>query len=327
MARWDGMGRIGGYGAALAMTPYLVIKISWVVGALFGLLPTGGDATLAEWVVLNGATVVMAGVGIALALALVRPWGMRIPGPPLALAAWVGAGFLVSVLPFAVVGSLLGSDDAEPDGAADGPAATDPGGDAGATLPAWEAGLIQAGFVGMGLGLALALPGYLRRRWPTAFAGRLGDGPGRSSVRWAIRSAIAAGAVPGAVWLYWAAGGTAGLAHPDRRDTAWYLLTALGAWWALAAVAAGWAVAAGRPAGTPRWVPLALGWLGSGSLFAWSGWKLPLTLYVALARPDDTVPPEHPAVAVALYGVAITAGAGLLRALVDAARPRDRPPG
>jgi hypothetical protein len=313
------------------MTPYLVIKISWVVGALFGLLPTGGDATLAEWVVLNGATVVMAGVGIALALALVRPWGMRIPGPPLALAAWVGAGFLVSVLPFAVASSLLGSGDDEPGGAADGTAAADPGRDDGAALPAWEAGLIQAGFVGMGLGLALALPGYLRRRWPAAFAGRLGDGPGwpavRPAVRWAVRWAVTAGAVPGVVWVYWAAGGTAGLAHPDQRDTGWYLLTALGAWWALAAVAAGWTVATGRPAGTPRWVPLALGWLGSGSLFAWSGWKLPLTLYVALARPDDAVPPEHPAVAVALYGVAVAAGAGLLRTLVDAARPRDRPPG
>ncbi len=312
MARWDRLGSIGGYGAALAMTPYLLIKITWVVGALAGLLPTGGAATLAEWVVLNGATIVMAGVGIVLALALVRPWGMRIPGAPLALAAWVGAGFLVSVLPFAVVSSLLGSGDGG--GAA--------GGHDDAAMPAWEAGLIQAGFVGMGLGLALALPAYLRRRWPDAFAGRLGDAP--TPAPWWV---VAAGAMPGLCWLYWAAGGTAGLAHPDQRDTNWHLLAVLGGLWALAAVAAGWALATGRPAGLPRWVPLALGWLGSGSLFAWSGWKLPLTLYVALARPGDVLPPEHPAVAAALHTVAIAAGAALLRTLVCAARPRVRLPG
>ncbi|MFD5321507.1 hypothetical protein [Streptomyces sp. NPDC127098] len=276
------MSRAGGYGAALAMTPYLLIKVSWVVGALAGVLPTGSDASVAEWVVLNGVTIVMAAVGIVLALALVRPWGMRIPAPPLALAAWVGAGFLVSVLPFALVTTVAGDDDS---------------GD----MPAWEGALIQAAFVTTGLGLALALPGYVRRRWPHLRTGRLGA-PAR---RWVL----AAGALPGVCWLYWAAGGTVGLAHPDQRDADWRMLTLLGGLWALTATAAVWA----RP---PRRLPLvALGWLGSGSLFAWSGWKLPLTGYVALAEPADAVPPEHPAVAAALHAVAVVAGVSLLRVL------------
>ncbi|WP_461034917.1 hypothetical protein, partial [Streptomyces mayteni] len=228
MTWWERAGRIGGYGAAVAMTPYPLIKISWVLGALLGLLPTGSDTSLLAWVVLNGATVVMAGVGILLALALVRPWGTRIPAAPLALTAWIGAGFLVSVLPFALVSSALdaGAGEADPDPGAGG---DDP------TMPAWEGALIQTAFVAMGIGLALALPAYLRRRWPRALAGRLGDshgdgdGGGRTP-RWAV----AAGVVPGACWLYWAAGGTVGLAHQGQRGVDWHLLTLLGAGWALA---------------------------------------------------------------------------------------------
>ncbi|MFF3457037.1 hypothetical protein ACFYXH_22445 [Streptomyces sp. NPDC002730] len=51
----------------LALSPYLLIKVSWVVGALMGVLPIGDGFGLAEWVVLNTVTVGMA-VGAALAL-------------------------------------------------------------------------------------------------------------------------------------------------------------------------------------------------------------------------------------------------------------------
>jgi hypothetical protein len=69
------------------------------------------------------------------ALALVRPWGLRIPARLLVAGSWIGAGFLVPLLPYALVGLF----DIE-----------------GGELPAWEAVLIQAGVVGMGLGLAVA---------------------------------------------------------------------------------------------------------------------------------------------------------------------------
>ncbi|MGE7385095.1 hypothetical protein ACQKM2_06270 [Streptomyces sp. NPDC004126] len=294
MERWDRAGRMAGYGAALSLTPYLLIKVAWVVGALVGVVPVGEEFTTAEWVVLNTVTVGMAAIGIGMALALVRPWGMRMPGSLVGFCAWVGSGFLVSVLPFSVFGGLGGQG----------------GGDGGA-LPAWEGVLIQLGFLGTGIGLAVAVPAYLRRRWPEAFAGRIGDGP-RGAGAW---PAVLAAAV-GLVWLYWAAGGTVGIAHPAERVAAGYLLGAVSGFWAVAGAAAVWVTARARPGGLPRWVPLVFGWVGSGSLFAWSGWKLPLTLYVALAEPAGVTPPEDPVAAVLLHLCAVVAGAGMLRVLV-----------
>jgi hypothetical protein len=105
----DRAGRLAGRAAALAMTPYLVIKMSWVVGSLAGMTATGTGIDSGEWVATNTATIGMAGIAIVMALALVMPWGMRIPGAPLAFSAWVGTGFLVPMLPYAVLRSLFGS--------------------------------------------------------------------------------------------------------------------------------------------------------------------------------------------------------------------------
>lgn len=295
--RWDRMGRLAAYGGSAAMAPYVVIKVSWVAGSLLGLAPVGAGFGLAEWVVLNTVTVGMAVIGITLGLALARPWGMRLPGVPLLFCAWVGAGFLVSMLPYAVADSLL----SEPDTSGSGS-----GGDSDPRMPGWEAALIQFGFIGMGLGLTLALPAYLRRRWPEAFTGRAGapSPPGRA--------AVALGAAVGLVWLYWAAGGTAGLAHPDEARTTWRLLCGICGAWALVAASA---VARPRrecPGRLPRWLPTVLGWLGSGSLFAWSGWKLPLTLYVAIASPPDVVLPERLGLALTLHLCAVLAGGTLM---------------
>ncbi len=313
MDGFDRLGRGAAYGAALAMTPYLLIKVSWVIGAILGLIPLGSTMGLAQWVVLNTVTIGMALVGIALALALARPAGMRLPAVPLLLCGWLGTGFLVSMLPYAVISSLVTPPaDAQPD--------------KGASAPAWEAVLIQVSFVGMGLGLAVALPAYLRRRWPLPFTGRVGDhahphpaGPGaeQGGPRPASGGLVAAGTALGACWLYWAAGGTAGLADPAERNTDWRLLVALFAVWSLAGSAAAWATANGRPARVPRWLPTALVWLGSGSMFAWSAWKLPFTAYTAVAgRAADSVMPENLGVAAAVHVAALATGAAMLRTLV-----------
>ncbi|MFF5014840.1 hypothetical protein [Streptomyces sp. NPDC001165] len=47
-------------GAALLMTPYALIKISWVVGAAARLLPIGDGFDLTGWLVLKTATIGMA---------------------------------------------------------------------------------------------------------------------------------------------------------------------------------------------------------------------------------------------------------------------------
>ncbi|MFD7162948.1 hypothetical protein [Streptomyces violascens] len=89
------------------MSPYLLIKVSWVVGSLLGLAPIGKGFNLAGWVFLSTVTIGMAAIGIALALALVRRWGMRIPGRLVAFCAWTGSGFLVLILTYAVLTTML----------------------------------------------------------------------------------------------------------------------------------------------------------------------------------------------------------------------------
>lgn len=224
----------------------------------------------------------------------------------MAFCAWTGAGFLVSILPYAVLSTVLD--------AGRGTAA-DSGGD-DPSMPGWEGALIQFSFIGMGLGLALAVPAYLRRRWPEAFARRVGDGT-PTVPTWA---AAVAGIV-GLVWAYWAASGTLGIARLAERDVNWYLLTGVGSLWALAGAAASWTLAWKSPAWVPHRLLLALGWLGSGSLFAWSGWKLPLTLFVAVADPADVKLPENLAVAPVVHLAAVVAGVGMVRTLVRS-RPR-----
>jgi hypothetical protein len=116
-------------------------------------------------------------------------------------------------------------------------------------MPVWEAALVQIGFVGMGLGLAIALPTYMRRRRPDAFAGRLGDRR-EGSPRALPWTAVVSTAVV-LIWLYWAAGGTAGVVHRGERDLAWHVLSGVFGLWAFVASAATWAAVRGRPARLP----------------------------------------------------------------------------
>ncbi|MEU6279942.1 hypothetical protein [Streptomyces sp. NPDC047028] len=303
MERWDRIGRAAAYGAAAALVPYLVIKVSWVVGSLLGLLPVGRGFSLGEWLVLNTITIGMAAAGITLGLALVRPWGMRIPGRLVGFVAWVGSGFLVSILPFVVVSALVGSG-----------GSGDSGGDA--ALPGWEAVLLECSFVGTGIGLALALPAYLWRRRPPALRRPVRSGTGTSGTPpW---PAVAA-AVTGLAWSYWAVGGTLGIAHRDERPADWHVLVGVSACWALAASAAVLALVRRPAARLPYPLLLAVAWLGSGSMFAWSGWRLPATVYVALAHPSDVAYPESVWVALALHATAVLTGAGIMRTLIRGA--------
>ncbi len=240
---WQRAGRVAGYGAAVALAPYVLIKASWVLGALAGVLPTGQDLDLPAWVVVNTLTIGMAAAAIAVALTLVRPWGARVPARTFVVASWLGAGFLVPLLPYTLLDLLAGP---ETDG----------------DMPAWEGVLIQVGFVGMGIGLAVALPAYFLRRWPDAVAGRVGERP----VGARVRPPLVAATALTAGWAAWAL----------RGDV---LLVILGAW-AVAGVTAAWCLTAGRPGRAPRLPFLTLAWLGSGSLFAWSAWKLPLSFVV-----------------------------------------------
>ncbi|WP_155129400.1 hypothetical protein [[Actinomadura] parvosata] len=276
------MRRGAGYGAAGSMGLYLVVKVGWVVAGLLGHPPDGFGT--AGWVVLNAVTVVMAAAGIALGLALAQPWGRRLPGVPVVLVCWVGAGFLVPMLPYVLVSSLL----------------------EGEGVVRAEEALIGVGFGGMGVGLAVAVPIYLWERWPRAFAG---DGPARSSTVITMGAVVAGGL--GVLWVYWGMGGTLGLdrAFLDGHER---LLNVSSGLWALLGAWSGWALTRRRPPWLRRWVPVVIGFAASGSLFAWSCWKLPMVLL----RPGGFVSAEYAGVAVAEHVLGIAVGVTLLAAVL-----------
>ncbi|WP_433430784.1 hypothetical protein [Nonomuraea sp. CA-141351] len=293
-ARWSSARKVAGYAAALTMSLYLVVKVIWIVAALAGHGPS--DVGTAGWVGLNTVTVGMSGVGVVLGLALAQRWGRRLPALPVIFLSWVGAGFLVPMLPYMMISAVLDASGVDRGGGAE-------------PAPGWETVFIGIGFAGMAAGLAVALPIYLRERWPSHFLGRVGQSRPRVSC-WA-RPGMLAAVVLGLLWLYWGFGGTIGLdtAHLDLNGR---LLNGNAGLWALIG---GWSMLVldrRRPARLPLWVPMTLVFAASGSLFAWSCWKLPL----ALIRPWDYMPAEYPVVAVIEHVLSIGASVALLVAAI-----------
>lgn len=309
---------VAGLGAAVALLPYIAVKLLWVGGAVLGLLPTGSGLGLAGWVGLNTATIAMALVGCVLGLALIRPWGLRVPAAPLVLVAWIGSGFLVAMLPYLALSALLG----DPAGSGPAPDSGDGGGPADPAIPAWEAAAMQVSFVAYALCLVVAVPGYVLRRWPALRAdprASVDDGPGATARRGSPPWLAGAAVVPGAVWLWWAAGGTTWLSRPDLADGQGRLLRLVLGAWALVGAAAAQSVASGRAGrGT-----LAALWVASGSMVSWSAWVSTLTWVARAAGRDDLVVlPERPVVGLLLNVVAVVAGCAGLLLLRDSTRAR-----
>ncbi|MDI6104625.1 hypothetical protein QLQ12_39145 [Actinoplanes sp. NEAU-A12] len=274
--RWAGARRIAGYGAAVAMVPYLVVKIVWTIDGLRGGGLRDGAWSRLDWSLINGLTVGMAGAAILLGLALCQEWGMRIPGWALLGPAWIGAGFLVPMVP--VLPALL---------------AVTPAVEATPVtpvLPAWEPALLSLSFAGFGLGVAIAFPLYVRHRWPDAFTGLVpAAGATRAVQRTVATFAVTVTAGIGLPQVYWALGGTAGLnqATLGNRDGQWHLLTGNSGLWALIAAWGVWAVTH-RSATAGQRIPLVLSWVASGFLFAWGTWKA----IFAFAVVPEFPPPE-----------------------------------
>jgi hypothetical protein len=105
--RWSAARRIAGYAAALSMSFYLVVKVVWIAAALIGRAPDG--FATADWALPNAFTVVMAVTGVGLGLALAQRWGRRLPAVPMVFFSWVGAGFLVPMIPYMVIKGVLGA--------------------------------------------------------------------------------------------------------------------------------------------------------------------------------------------------------------------------
>ena len=135
-----------------------------------------------------------------------------------------------------------------------------------------------------------------------------------------VRAALTVSSVLGLLWLYRAIGGTLGLdlAHRDM-DLNERLLNGNSGIWAFIGVWSIWVVTTRRHAARlPLWVPMSSAFVASGSLFAWSGWKLSM----AVLRPGGYMPPEHPVVTLVQHALAIGAGIAILAGLVRTYRNR-----
>ncbi|MQY08370.1 hypothetical protein [Actinomadura macrotermitis] len=161
-----------------------------------------------------------------------------------------------------------------------------------------------------GYGAALAMSCYLSVKIGWVALVLLGHAaPGMRRAEWAVLNGVTAVMATLGVALV--------LAQPlGRRIPAPPLLLGDFGFGALLAAGSGWALTSRRA--LPTGIPVTIGFVTSGMLFAWSAWKLPL----ALLRPGGYAPPEHLAVAVVEHGLGIGAGVALLRLLLKTVRAR-----
>lgn len=255
-----------------ATLPYLGLKAAWLGGSEVGIL----DPDFAEdsgLFALNALTVLMDLVVVALAFALTTERGLRLPAWLITLPMWIGTGLLTAiavVTPFDVIAGLV----AGPDGSGDDFSGR------GLPLSTWVPTLVYGGFTVQAVLLVVGFGLYAAARWPALFHARVADGtPGPTQAAQVLlaRTFGALAVVLGVIRLYWAVGGTGGIgvgtAAAAHRDLAYYLTNAV---FGLLAVAAGLGVVmlVDRVGGRrPLWLPVALTWFGSGTLFAWGLWQ------------------------------------------------------
>jgi hypothetical protein len=257
---------IAGYGAVACALPYLALKL-WLAGGSLGV----ADARMMRepsMLALNAVTAGMDLVAILIAIAFTHRWGLRIPAwlvlPPMWVATGLLAKFAVAV-PLVTVAQLLTS--GSPPRASGGP------------VQPWVYALVYTEFVGMGIGLMLAFVLYARSRWASVFQSTArGASPGSThAVQAPLANAATLMALTVAAFhLAWAFGAKVGRGSElDTQPTLTsHLLNGIDATLAIAA-AVGISMLVyrwGRT--TPLWLPLALSWVGAGSLFAWGLWHL-----------------------------------------------------
>ncbi|MFJ5778446.1 hypothetical protein [Streptomyces sp. NPDC093094] len=263
--------------SVVACVPYLSLKCAWIAGSRIG-IPDGSRlldhrTTLA---VANGVTVLMDACVIVLALALTRPWGLRLPAWLLGVPVWVATGLLVPIMtgfPAQLVVRAFGG-------------SAEPAGDGGEPfLDSWVFGVVYGGFIVQGLALGALFALYARDRWGDLWQGRLWDLPGAVVGGTGRRTAAVTAAVlalpPLTVHLLWACGGTAGLGE-DRtagRTGDFQVVEAQSAVFLAVAAAAGLMLAFRRGRALPVGVPLALAWTASAAA-CWALWQAVASLVI-----------------------------------------------
>ena len=262
-----GLGAAAAWISAVCCLPYLVLKVAWTAGAPVGIT----DRSVLHshgWAAANALMAAIELAGLLLVLALTRPWARRLPTWLLLFPVWMGTGLLFRV----VVGTALLGLFARPSQAS---------GSLGGFQP-WVFVMVYASFAGQGAALAIAFACYVRARWGRLLGERTGEVAARRAAR--ARSwpedhlAEMAGAVSGlavaavAVFCYWAADGSFGLSAAQPHPS--WALQASRAAGAVIAVAGLLGLACRWGHQTRFWLPVALAWVGSGSLAAFDGLEL-----------------------------------------------------
>lgn len=261
-----GVGRLGTTAAwisAAACLPYLFLKVVWTLDMPVGVTDSA-QLHSSESVAGNAVMAMVQLVAVVLVLALVRPWGRRVPTWLLLFPVWVGTGLLFQVIVGSAIFGLSST--------ASRQSATDLGG-----IAPWVYVVVYASFAVQGVALAIAFAGHVRARWGRMLGERTGDvlapraaGSWLSSHLRELAEIVAAMAlVVGVVCAYWAAGGSIGLSEARPHDNfGMQASRAVGAFVA----AAGLLGLAGRWGRWGRerrfWLPAALIWVGSGALIA-----------------------------------------------------------
>lgn len=257
---------IAGYGAVACALPYLALKVAWLSGSSLGVADPRviHDTSM---IVLNTVTTGMDLVGIGLALAFTHAWGLRVPAWLLLPPMWVATGLLVRFIlavPLTAIVALPVRSSVRVSG---GP------------VEPWVYALVYPGFAGLGLGLVAAFALYAWRRWGDTlrFTTRAWL-PGSTHYVQAPLAAFAAlmAIASATLHLAWAFGATIGLSAEAvaRRALASSILHGIDAALTFGA-AAGVVTIVHRVGGDRLFLPpLAMAWMGSGFLFAWSLWQL-----------------------------------------------------
>jgi len=258
---------IAGYGAIACALPYLALKSVWLGGGTLGV----ADRTMmrdASMIALNALTAGMDLVGIGIALAFTHRWGLRIPAWLLLPPMWVATGLLarfVVWVPITATINALASDSL--------PRV------AGGPVQPWVYVIVYIEFAGLGVGLVLAFLLYAWTRWADTLRSTTGAfQPGAThdvQVPLANTTALLAIAA-GVLHLAWAFGATVGLSEEAaaRRTILGSLINAIDAAMMIGAAAGVLMMVHRLGRNTPFWVPLAMTWVGAGSLFAWGLWPL-----------------------------------------------------
>lgn len=102
----DALARVAAYAGVAGALGYAALKTSWALGGTVGVsdpAPWEDPPPGSPWAALDGSlllrlafegTVVLALLAALVLLALVEPWGRRVPQRPLRALAWLGCGVL-----------------------------------------------------------------------------------------------------------------------------------------------------------------------------------------------------------------------------------------